>query len=119
MTLIAVLAEYIYILQHKHKKSQQQKNTKKTFTLNLFFYIVQNNSVFIIYEASKASSLKDHMHKKIMQKAAKALEKDASHYAKEAKHMKGKHKKEELTERKEAKSAAKDLKKRAKKAHEY
>lgn len=59
------------------------------------------------------------MHKKIMSKAAKALEKDASHYAKEEKHAKGKKKIEEKVERKEALSAAKDLKKRAKKAHEY
>jgi hypothetical protein len=59
------------------------------------------------------------MHKKIMQKAAKALSKDASHYAKEAKLMKGKSKKEELVERKEASLAAKDLRKRASKAHEY
>ncbi len=59
------------------------------------------------------------MHKKIMNKAAKALEKDASHYAKEAKHAKGKKKVEEKVERKEALSAAKDLKKRAKTAHEY
>lgn len=59
------------------------------------------------------------MHKKIMSRAAKALEKDARYYAEEAKHAKGKHKREELVERKEAKSAAKDLKKRAKHAHEY
>jgi len=59
------------------------------------------------------------MHKKIMQKAGKALMKDAAKYAKEASHAKGKHKKEEMVERKEAISAAKDLKKRAKKAHEY
>jgi hypothetical protein len=59
------------------------------------------------------------MHKKIMQKAAKALKKDAAHYAKEAKSEKGVKKKHELVEKKEAKSAAKDLTKRAKKAHEY
>lgn len=59
------------------------------------------------------------VHKKIMQKAAKALEKDASHYAKEAKHAVGPKKKHEMIERKEALSASKDLKKRAKKAHEY
>src|SRR5690348_13034482 len=58
-------------------------------------------------------------HKKIMIKAAKALDKDAKHYAKEAKQTKSKSKKkEELVEKKEAKSASKDLKKRAKKAHE-
>lgn len=59
------------------------------------------------------------MHKKIMEKASKALSKDASRYAKEAKHTKGAKKKHEMIEEKEAKSAAKDLKKRAKKAHEY
>ena len=59
------------------------------------------------------------MHKKIMQKASKALEKDAAHYAKEAKHAKGKHKKEELVERKEADKGAKVMKRMAKKAHEY
>lgn len=63
--------------------------------------------------------LEENMHKKIMQKAAKALKKDAAHYKKEAKSAKGKHKKEELIERKEAISAAKDLTKRAKRAHEY
>lgn len=60
------------------------------------------------------------MHKKIMQKAAKALDKDAAHYAKAAKKAKTPKKaREEKVERKEAVSAAKDLKKRAKKAHEY
>lgn len=63
------------------------------------------------------------MHKKIMKKAAKALEKDAKHYAKEAKHeKKAGHKgkaKHEIVEKREASSAAKDLKKRARKAHEY
>lgn len=59
------------------------------------------------------------MHKKIMERASKALKKDASHYAKEAKHAKGAKKKHELVEKKEAESAAKDLKRRAKKAHEY
>lgn len=59
------------------------------------------------------------VHKKIMEKASKALKADASKYAKEAKHAKGKHKKEELTEKREAMSAAKDLKRRAAKAHEY
>jgi hypothetical protein len=60
------------------------------------------------------------MHKRIMQKAAKALEKDAAHYTKEVKKAKTKTKKKhELVEKKEAKSAAKDLKKRVKKAHEY
>ncbi len=59
------------------------------------------------------------MHKKIMEKAAKALSKDAKHYAKEAHTAKGKKKKHEMVEKKEAVSAAKDLKKRAKKAHEY
>lgn len=59
------------------------------------------------------------MHKKIMEKASKALKKDAAHYKVEAKQAKGKHKKEELIERKEALSASKDLKKRAMKAHEY
>ena len=59
------------------------------------------------------------MHKKIMEKAAKALSKDAMHYAKEAKSAKGVKKKHEMTEKKEAKNASKDLKLRAKKAHEY
>lgn len=59
------------------------------------------------------------MHKKIEEKAAKALEKDASHYVVKAKHAKGEKKKEAKIEAHEAKSAAKDLKKRAKKAHEY
>lgn len=60
------------------------------------------------------------MHKKIMEKAAKALKKDASHYAKAAKSAKRKvKKKHEKVERKEALSAAKDLKKRARVAHEY
>jgi hypothetical protein len=59
------------------------------------------------------------VHKKIMEKASKALEKDASHYAKKAKHAHGIKKKHEMIEEREAKSAAKDLKKRAKSAHEY
>jgi hypothetical protein len=57
-------------------------------------------------------------HKKIMQKASKALKKDAAHYAKEASHAHGKKRRHEMTEEKEARSAAKDLSKRAKKAHE-
>lgn len=63
------------------------------------------------------------MHKKIMLKAAKALQKDASHYHKEAKkdsHFKHKKKlQHEKIEEKEAKSAASELKKRAKKSHEF
>lgn len=59
------------------------------------------------------------MHKKIMEKASKALKKDAAHYTKKATHEKGIKKKHELVEKKEALSASKDLKKRAKKAHEY
>jgi hypothetical protein len=59
------------------------------------------------------------MHKKIMERASRALAKDAEHYRKESGHLKGKRKKEELTEMHEAKSASKDLKKRARKAHEY
>lgn len=60
------------------------------------------------------------MHKKIMDKAAKALEKDAAHYKKEIKKAKSpKKKKEERIEKHEAESAARDLKRRAKKAHEY
>jgi hypothetical protein len=59
------------------------------------------------------------MHKKIMEKASKALEKDAMKYKKEAKHEKGKKKMHDKVEMKEACSAAKDMKKRAKKAHEY
>ncbi len=60
------------------------------------------------------------MHKKIMQKAAVALEKDAKHYAKEEKHTKSKTKKHhEAVEKKEAHGAAVAIKKRAKKAHEY
>ena len=58
-------------------------------------------------------------HKKIMEKASKALKKDAAHYEKEEKHAHGIKKKHEKVERKEALSAAKDLSKRAKKAHEY
>jgi len=62
------------------------------------------------------------MHKKIMQKASKALDKDAKHYAKESKMEKKEgHKgkaKHELVEKREAKSASKDLKKRARSAHE-
>lgn len=59
------------------------------------------------------------VHKKIMEKASKALSKDASHYAKEAKHAKGPKKMHERVEEKEARSASRDLAKRAKKAHEY
>lgn len=60
------------------------------------------------------------VHKKIMERASKALSKDAAHYTKEAKHAKTKTKKKhELVEKREALSASKDLKKRAKKAHEY
>lgn len=60
------------------------------------------------------------MHKKIMQKAAKALSKDASKYALKAKIASSPSEKHhEHLEEKEAKSAAKDLKKRAKSAHEY
>jgi len=62
------------------------------------------------------------MHKKIMIKAAKALEKDVKSYKKEEKMDKKAGAKKSLThhkiEEKEAKSAAKDLKMRAKKAHE-
>jgi hypothetical protein len=62
------------------------------------------------------------MHKKIMSKAAKALEKDAAHYKKEEKMDKNMGAKKALahhkTEEREAKSAARDLKMRAKKAHE-
>lgn len=69
--------------------------------------------MFLIYT-------EENMHKKIMEKAAKALKKDAAHYKKEAKQAKTKTKKKhEKVEQKEASSAAKDLKKRAKKAHEY
>lgn len=72
--------------------------------------------------ALSAMICKDYMHKKIMNKAAKALEKDASHYKKEEKIDKKMGSKKALAhhkvEEKEAKSAAKDLKKRAKKAHE-
>jgi hypothetical protein len=60
------------------------------------------------------------MHKKIMEKASKALKKDAKHY--ESKIKKDKtpiKKKHDKTELKEARSASKDLKVRAKKAHEY
>ncbi len=59
------------------------------------------------------------MHRKIMEKASKALEKDAKHYKKEMKHEHGKKKAHEKVEMKEALSAAKIMKKRAKKAHEY
>lgn len=59
------------------------------------------------------------MHKKIMEKASKALKKDAEHYSKEEKKAKGIKKKHEMVEKKEAISASKDLSKRAKKAHEY
>lgn len=59
------------------------------------------------------------MHKKIMERAASALEKDSKHYKKEMKHEHGAKKKHEKVEMKEAQSAAKDMRKRAKKAHEY
>lgn len=60
------------------------------------------------------------MHKKIMKKAAKALDKDAKHYKKEAIHAKTKAKKKhEMTEEREAHAASKDMKKRSTKAHEY
>lgn len=59
------------------------------------------------------------MHKKIMERASKALKKDAAHYSKEAKHAKGIKKKHDKVEEKEAKSAAKDLLRRSKRAHEY
>ena len=62
------------------------------------------------------------MHKKIMKKAAHALDKDAAGYAKKAMSDKAKHMlkraKKDKVEEKEARSASKDLKKRAKKAHE-
>jgi hypothetical protein len=61
------------------------------------------------------------MHKKIMQKAAKALEKDAKDYKKDAKvaisMKKPKKAKMELKEKKEAFSAAKELRRRARAAH--
>jgi hypothetical protein len=61
-------------------------------------------------------------HKKIMQKAAKALSKDATHYRKEEKKDKKHHDTKKLKghkiEEKEAKSASRDLKKRARTAHE-
>jgi hypothetical protein len=59
------------------------------------------------------------MHKKIMNRASKALKKDAARYEKKARHEKGTKKKHELIERGEALSAAKDMKKRAKRAHEF
>jgi hypothetical protein len=59
------------------------------------------------------------MHRKILQKAAKALKKDAAHYKKKASRDKGIKKKHDLIERKEALSGANDMKKRARKAHEY
>ncbi len=60
------------------------------------------------------------MHKKILEKASKALSTDAKKYAKEEKHAPTKMKKKhEMVEKKEAMSAAKDMKKRAKSAHEY
>jgi hypothetical protein len=63
---------------------------------------------------------KKMVHKKIMEKASKALKKDASHYKEEAKHAKSSiKKKHDHIEEKEARSAALDLKRRAKKAHEY
>lgn len=62
------------------------------------------------------------MHKKIMERAAKALTRDVKHYKKEEKADKAKGDKEKLKHHKkeesEAVSAAKDLRKRAKKAHE-
>lgn len=61
-------------------------------------------------------------HKKILEKAAKALDKDAKHYKKEerkdAKHHNAAKLKHHEVERKEALSASKDMKRRAKKAHE-
>jgi hypothetical protein len=60
------------------------------------------------------------MHKKIMEKAAKALKKDAMGYKVKAKKAKtATKKKHEMVEEREAASAAKDMKKRAKKAHEF
>lgn len=60
------------------------------------------------------------MHKKIMKKAAKALDKDAKHYVKEMREAKtDTKKKHERIEMKEAKNAAKDLKKRVRMAHEF
>ena len=59
------------------------------------------------------------MHKKIMEKASKALSKDAKKYHKEAAHAKGVKKKHEKIEEREAKKGAKVMKKMAKKAHEY
>ena len=59
------------------------------------------------------------MHKKIMDKAAKALSKDAAKYKSREKHETGIKKKHDKVEEKEASSAAKDMKKRSKKAHEY
>ncbi len=56
-------------------------------------------------------------HKKIMEKATKALTKDAKHYKKEEMADKKKLAHHKLEE-KEAKSAARDLRKRAKHAHE-
>jgi hypothetical protein len=61
-------------------------------------------------------------HKKIMEKASKALKKDASHYRKEEKADKKHGNKAKLKhhriEEREARSAASDLQSRAKKAHE-
>jgi len=57
-------------------------------------------------------------HKKIMERAAKALKKDAVHYAKKMKHDTAKEKKHHALEKKEAMSASRDLKKRARSAHE-
>ena len=59
------------------------------------------------------------MHKKIMQKAAKALDKDAKHYKEKEKRDIGTKLKHDKIEEKEAKAGAKDMKKKAKKAHEY
>lgn len=60
------------------------------------------------------------MHKKIMEKASKALKKDACHYEKDMKKTKSPvKKKHDKVEKKEALAASKDMKKRAKKAHEY
>ncbi len=60
------------------------------------------------------------MHKKIEQRAAKALEKDANKYKREASKAKSPMKKKhEHIEEKEARSASRMLKAKAKKAHEY
>ena len=68
----------------------------------------------------KRIARKSNMHKKIEERAAKALHKDSEKYKREAKQAKSKvKKKHEMFESKEAESASKDLKNRAKKAHEY